>query len=396
MDDVVFEPSVLRWAREKRFGPRFEILEDRLNESSHDITSEQVRNWEKGDSVPNFSQLKKLSALYKRPLAVFFLPVPPKEKDSVPDLRTIGSRDHTELSPEFLIMLRKARAIQANASELRANLGYDRTFPFRRYLVSDNPITLAAHVRDVFDMNTSVQFKSKTPDEFLEYLRGLVESTGVLTLKSGQHDSFPTEDCRAFTLADTEPYLILINNKDAEIAKTFSLMHEFAHVLLRTSSICNDYATFSTRRTANPVEVFCNQFAASFLVPADSLGSHLTLGRTEVLGEENIDAVIEALVRDYKVSRFVIIRRLRDIGLVDASLFNEKTAEWENDYIPPKTERGTFSLTTIIKKNGVGYSNLVFDAYRQGKISRSRISQYLGFKSKHIAAMEKLVQRYAG
>ena len=107
-------------------------------------------------------------------------------------------------------------------------------------------------------------------------MREKIESTGVITLKSGLQDSFPTEDCRAFSLTDKQPFVILINNKDTEGGKNFSLMHEFAHVLLRKSGICNDFRDSNTNHV-DPIEIFCNQFADSFLVPDSELSMHKLL-----------------------------------------------------------------------------------------------------------------------
>jgi hypothetical protein len=55
------------------------------------------------------------------------------------------------------------------------------------------------------------QFKFRKFVDFFEYLRQKIEGTGVLTLKSGSHDSFPIADCRAFSFADQLPYVILVN-----------------------------------------------------------------------------------------------------------------------------------------------------------------------------------------
>src|SRR5580698_6552718 len=109
MRDFPFEPEVLKWAREKAFGPQISTLADKIPASLPEISAAQVAEWEKGDARPSFVQVKHLAKLYRRPLAVFFLPKPPQEKDNPPDARTIGSRDNRILSPEGLLVIRKAR-----------------------------------------------------------------------------------------------------------------------------------------------------------------------------------------------------------------------------------------------------------------------------------------------
>src|SRR5208283_2102332 len=92
------------------------------------------------------------------------------------------------------------------------------------------------------------QMKFRRYSDFFEHLRMKIEGTGVITLKSGGHNSFPTEDARAFSFTDRQPYVILVNNKDTEGAKTFSLLHEFCHVLVREAGICDNFSTFSGSR----------------------------------------------------------------------------------------------------------------------------------------------------
>jgi len=43
------------------------------------IQADRLREWERGAERPSIAQLRKLGELYKRPLAVFFLPEPPRD-----------------------------------------------------------------------------------------------------------------------------------------------------------------------------------------------------------------------------------------------------------------------------------------------------------------------------
>ena len=69
------EKTVLRWARETA-GPTAEAVAATLK---RDVG--EVRAWEAGEAAPTYSQLEKLAyVVYKRPLAIFFLPSPPVGK----------------------------------------------------------------------------------------------------------------------------------------------------------------------------------------------------------------------------------------------------------------------------------------------------------------------------
>lgn len=138
MEIFRFEPAVLKWARERRFGPKFEVLETNWLKSWAEISPTHIADWEKGAAQPTFAQIRKLAEIYKRPLAVFFLDTPPYEKQSPPDLRTIRSEDNKFLSPEALLVIRQARRVQTLAAALSEELGEK---PFFKY-----PRTLGCHL----------------------------------------------------------------------------------------------------------------------------------------------------------------------------------------------------------------------------------------------------------
>src|SRR5262249_12013340 len=60
-------PTVLIWARESA-GLPVELAAKKAA-----IGSERLAAWERGEQRPTFAQLRKLSEVYKRPLAIFYL-----------------------------------------------------------------------------------------------------------------------------------------------------------------------------------------------------------------------------------------------------------------------------------------------------------------------------------
>src|SRR3989344_7299442 len=389
----MFEPSILKWAREKRLGPTLEALSAKLQESWKEATVEQIQSWESGSAYPSFTEVKKLAVLYKRPLAVFFLDSPPSALETPPDRRTIGSKDNKDISPEGLLVIRKARRIQEISESLYEELGEKSTFKYPKYSINDDPVELADKVRADLGISVIDQFKFSNYSNFFEHLRAKIESTGIITLKSGLHDSFPIEDCRAFSFADVQPYLILVNNKDFEGPKNFSLAHELAHILVRSAGLCNNFKTFDVNgRRVDQLEVFCNKFAANFLVPKDALLSHRLLRERSKINEDEADGITERIALDFKVSKIVMLRRLQVLNLVSDKIYKEKAKKW-GDETPsrPKDKGGRYSLKTVLQKNGRAFSNLVLEAYQQKKISYTGVSDYLGLKRKHIQGLESLL-----
>jgi len=389
-----FEPSVLKWAREKA-EMSIETLAAKLGTHLKNITPELIRNWEKGTDTLTPPQVKQLAEIYKRPIAVFLLASPPEENALPPDRRTIGSRGARPFSSETLLVIRKARRVQQLTEELEEELGTLKSFKYQKYEIDRDPVALAAKVRADLSVTITDQLRFRRYSDFFEHLRGKIEGTGVITLRSGGHNSFPREDARALSFTDTQPYVILINNKDTEGAKNFSLLHEYAHLLTREAGICNDFTLFSsTEGRVDKLEVFCNQFAAHFLVPEREFLAHRALlGKTRVPLRE-LDAVVKTLAMDFKVSRFVILRRLLTSEFIGRENYKEKSEQWENE--KPIARKGGRSIPaqTAILNNGVIFSSLVLDAYKRERLSYATASDYLGIKAKHIPTFEKLLKAY--
>lgn len=391
-----FEPTVLKWARQQAEWTE-ELLASKLETFWKDITPQVIRSWETGAEAPTPAHVRKLAELYKRPVAVFLLVVPPDEKALPPDRRTIGSHVSRAFSSAALLTIRRARRVQRLAGELDEELGIARPFKYQKYRPTDNPVSLAATIRADLSVLVADQFRFRSYGEFFEYLRQRLEGTGIITLRSGGHNSFPTQDARALSFADVEPYIILINNHDTEGAKNFSLLHEFAHILVRQAGICNNFTSFATNHgRVDTLEVFCNQFAASFLVPDEPFVGHRALRRKQQVAPSELDAVVRSIASDFKVSRFVILRKLLAANFVDAKSYKAKAAEWETEQHPKKGGGRSIPPRTAILNNGPAFSSLVFDAYKHDKLSYAAASDYLGMKAKHLAAFEKLMETHGG
>lgn len=68
------QPDIFRWARQT-IGLSVADVAQALKRPI-----DEIKAWESGQSAPIYSQLEKLAyQVYKRPLAVFFLPAPPDE-----------------------------------------------------------------------------------------------------------------------------------------------------------------------------------------------------------------------------------------------------------------------------------------------------------------------------
>lgn len=103
---------------------------------------------------------------------------------------------------------------------------------------------------------------------------------------------------------------MFINNTTAKTRQVFTLFHELAHLLFQTGGITKVVDDHIPRLTDDDrhVEVFCNAFAAQFLVP-DSDFEPLVANRSLQ------EIPVAKLADRYSVSREVILRKLLDRGV---------------------------------------------------------------------------------
>src|SRR2546422_1081475 len=114
---ALVKPALLIWARE-RAGLSLEVAAART-----DIEIERLRQWEQGQNHPSIAQLRKLGEVYKRPIAVFFLPGPPQGFDPQREFRRLPGLTPQKESPELRLALRTALFRREAARELYEILG---------------------------------------------------------------------------------------------------------------------------------------------------------------------------------------------------------------------------------------------------------------------------------
>lgn len=451
--EIEVEPSILIWARES-IGMTKEKVARSLN-----LSENTVNKWESGQKNPTMIQINKLAKIYKRPLAAFFLPEPPKEPPLPDDFRTLPEGERRPLSSDTLLAIRRARRLQSLAIELAKSTNYEIQVKVGKASLSDNPEEIAGKTRAHIGIDIQTQFKwNRDIDAFNEWKRA-IENLGVLIIQL----SLPVEETRGFSLSDTPP-VIVINSRDHIRARIFSLFHEYGHLLLDTGGICDWENQGVQSATDGSMEIFCNHFAGALLVPRDALLNHPMI-KVEMGKSGLSDTCIVEIAKDFKVSREVILRRLVAVKLADWDFYRTKYKKWKEkeeqkakskhvfdielnckQYLkdgPPnkiminiyrknnliltddakiiqktdaiweirdrnrifqikdngisleisKLKKGGQNIPLkCIRENGIPFTSLVFNSYREGKITYNDVADYLRIRTKHIPKVEQLVR----
>jgi Predicted Zn peptidase len=364
------EPEIVKWLRTSA-GWTIGDVSKRLKTSI-----ETVEAFESGKKAPTLRQLKVLSQAYKRPLAAFLLTKPIEEKHLPEDYRMISGKKNV-FDKKTIVVLRKARSLQEIGNELSGNIDYQTKPKIEQVNISDNPEIIAYNYRNIFGLSEEKQRKFKTPYEFFNYIRDNLEDMNILIFQF----SMPVEDARGFALTDEYPNVIVVNTKDSIEARLFSLMHEFAHILLGETVIDLPDISMITR---NNIESWCNEFASSFLLPIE-ISISLFDSKRGVLTETK---TLNGFSRKYKVSKAMLLFnmfKLKYITKTDYDDVLERYKPKEIEKIEEKEKRkggGMPSDRRCLSEVGTKFVSIVANNYDQNYITYTDALNYLSIKSK--------------
>ncbi len=377
----IVNPLTLKWARETS-GKSIVEISRKLH-----VAPSVVIGWETGAGYPTLGQLEKLTVQYKRCLAALLLPKPPRESPPPTEYRTLPEQRRDPLGEDVFVAVRRARGVQSSFKELLPTLGDSQppTLPVAE--LGDDPGALAERMA----AHLGLRYEPRRWSDFdaLRERVSAVERVGVLVLQLGML----VEQSRAFSLADDAAPLILVNSHDGPSPRSFSLFHEFAHLLLRRSGTCGKMSSVSGSGSDERLtEAFCNQFAGSILVPPHRLLDDEVV-RSHGSSPEWSGAELSRLGTRFRVSRQVILRRLLSLRLTNHDFFaaEQRSLEQEAALLPKGKGGRADPPSRAIRENGLRYTSLVLDAYRHEVVGPTGAADLLGVKYKHFASLEALV-----
>ncbi|MFY9620528.1 MAG: XRE family transcriptional regulator [Pyrinomonadaceae bacterium] len=373
------QTSVLKWARESQ-GYSIDEVASRLKRDPAEIAA-----WETGDESPTYVQLETLAyKIYKRPLAVFFLPEPPAEPEPEREFRTLPDYDLENLSADTRYQIRFAHSLQLSLIELLDGVNPAPRVIFRdiRLSLQDNVQRSAESIRQYLRVDLETQLAWRSSDVALKAWRNAIEDAGVFVFKH----AFKEKQISGFCLLHLEFPIIYLNNSTTKTRQVFSLFHELAHLLFNINGI-SKFDPEYIRELHPPerrIEQFCNSLAAELLVPTTDFDQ-------QVLGIARVDeAIVERLANRYSVSREVVLRRMLDKRLVSQQTYEEKAAQWSAQAERRDADGGNYYATQT-SYLGEHYLKLVLGKHYQGKLTLEQVADYLGVKPKNVPRLEEFV-----
>lgn len=193
--------------------------------------------------VMSLQQLRRLARFLDMPLTNFFLS--PSSLNTMLQLPVKFLRQGIPIrvSPRTHKAKRKARYLRSVINNI---MQHENMLPVSvpRYTLKDNPVECAKHMIGSWhtaepqtNLADPVNHANPKPSsKLLEWLKDKLAELNIYTFEL----PMPLAEARGFALVEELPYVIVINSKDREKGKVFTLLHEYAHVLLRQQYGCVD------------------------------------------------------------------------------------------------------------------------------------------------------------
>ncbi|MEI8395302.1 MAG: XRE family transcriptional regulator [Rhodospirillaceae bacterium] len=388
---ALVKPEILVWARGSA---GFTITE-----AARRLGKDEARlvAWETGEDAPTIPQLRELATLYKRPLAVFYLQKAPTDFQVIRDLRRLPGTGFRHLPPNLLLEIRRATQQRELALELLADLA-DQPVPFALTAnLDEDPETVGQRIRSALGVTNDEQVRWRDSDGRAAFnaWRGRIEAAGALVFQATR---IASEEASGFAIADNLLPVIVVNRRDALTRRTFSLLHELAHLMLRISGVSDLEADDSRPAEDQAIEIFCNQVAAAALIPKDWLLSHPLVVAYGQRATDWTDSEIADMAKGFGISREMLVRRLLTFNRTTDAFYRQKRGQYHAEYLAQRQrqrdQRGDDGIPRnmpqeTISNFGRPLVRMILGNYYQDRLTMSDVAGYLEIKTKHFAKLEQ-------
>lgn len=351
--NIKIQPSVIKALRENSGYSINDIAKILV------CSSKEIEDLESGKNFFTLTQIKKLSEIYKRPLAAFFSEELPK-MPTITDYRINRERN---LTKEVFLAERRAYYLAGKIAELNNKKSEIPTFPDTL-----NPNELAKNFREYLNLKI---LKNKKPEELLSYYKHILEEKlSILIIEY----PLKADDVRAFSLL-SDMSIIVLNEQDEYTIKLFSLFHEIYHLLKKKPGICSIEVG---KKNEREFEHECDLFSAEFLVPLYDLSNEVreytTFGWEKIIKLSGI----------YGVSKQVIMLRLLWSGHIKQDMYMSFKEKFNKEKFKSKKfgrrnwEKVFFNRVGNLAIKEVSY------AYKKGDITFFESAEILNTKTKFV------------
>ena len=353
--------------------------------------------WENGDKMPFMGQLRTMADMFKRPISDFYLPAPPAERPLPHDFRRPRGTVASNYSPALRKQLRFASECQDITKDLLEDMGEQLVRFSHRAKVHQSPERVGCSIRDILRVTTADQRAWMSPYSTLKGWRQRIEAQSILVL---QFDGVAVEEAWGFSIVEPIFPVIGINKKLAPDGRTFTMLHEFTHLLLGRSGIC-DIDDYTQRVPADmEVEIFCNHAAAAALMPEAEFKASKTVCSRSGPAVDWSDQEIKDIASSFGVSREAAVRRLLTFNLTTIDFYRERRAAFHTQISAQKAQEreqnrgrdfiGQSGPQRTVSDFGRNYVRTILDSLGEQRITLADAARYLQVRAPAVRKVQEL------
>jgi Zn-dependent peptidase ImmA (M78 family) len=337
-----------------------------------------IKSWL--EKKPTLANVRSLSNAVRRPIA-FFLSNPQIKPESVGGIDKLDTRT---IKSEKIDINYKVVVLSEELQKRRQSYIYVATATEIDLL----PKFLTFNENDQRGLVDYISATIYPPQERLhtldkrglyEYLVSKIEELNILIFKMPAKD----KNLRGLALYHDILPIIGIASNDVLVGQIFSIIHELAHVLLKSSMIHNlDTAQYEHSR----IERLCNDIAGKVLLQDSYIFNDPII--TKLIQKNVTLDDIEEIAEKYNISRNVVLIRLLRSKVITQDVYTTLDGELsEKRKTEPKNKSSgggkDTHLYTTINQLGQKYCKAIYTGYTHNVISKNDLHYYLGRKDKY-------------
>nr|VFJ56208.1 MAG: protein of unknown function (DUF955) [Candidatus Kentron sp. DK] len=378
-------PAILTWARETA-GLSLDqaAIAIKLKDAHGRKAADRLFAMEKGEEEPTRPLLLRMAEKYRRPLIAFYLDKPPRQGDRGQDFRRTSGSALPEYNPTLDALIRDINARQGIVKSLLEDEEAS-PLPFIGSANRDQGIeSIAEQITRTVGFALQEYRSQKSIDDAFGYLRAKLEQAGIFVVLMGNlgthHTNIPAETFRGFSFADPIAPFIVINDQDARSAWSFTALHEAAHLWLGETGI-------SGASPRLPIERFCNEVAASLLLPCAEIQA---LSDIPALTLDGATDRISVFSEERKISRTMVSYRLFRANIITEPKWKRLEEHFHKQWLDAEARRkkprdegkkgGPNYYVVREHRLGPALVNLAARALDEGALTYTKAARVLGVK----------------
>lgn len=365
---------LLRWARDRV------ALSVEEAAAKAKLSVDVIRDLESESLRPTYSDLERLADAYSTSVPTLLRSKTPPSPPRPPDFRGAFGTP-AEYSHAVALVVNRARSLQ----QLATDIGLSSTQALYTAGEHPSPDAAAKAVRDRLGVTVEDQLKWRDSYAAFRAWRTRIEDDGVLVLQ------LPVKggELRGLALADRGTPLVAVRSSDYINSRIFTLLHEVGHLVNHQEALCSASDGPNRDATASG-EIWANDFAEATLVPTTSIAPFAGIDESGDL--DSIAQSVERAASRFKVSRFVMLYRLRSNQRISEALFSILWERFSAQVGKRRSQgRSPRGLSLPLQRLGERFVRRIVQAAYVGDLTRAEAMSYMQLPAKYWAETSSLL-----